>query len=386
MKIRRPLSVWMPSGGFINFESIKEMSININMVIMTLVAVFICVACVDKLAGGVFGLGLLIDESFYTLGPLAVIMIGMITLSPVIARTLYPIVSPVLLLTGADPSLFVAAIMPSDSGGAYLALDICHAKEAGLFNGIIVASMMGASLGIIPLVLSATDQERHKYVILGLLIGFLTIPASALISGVIAGIDKDVLVYNLMPITVLAAMIAVALVYAQSYAVKVIKCLGHIVLCVAVSGFAASAVGALTGVKVIDGMAPINDAFAILGQIGVVLAGIFPMLYLVKKFFYRQMSLLATMMGVDDLALTGIITTLANFFPVIPMLNKMTNKGIVINMAFVVPAGYAIGDHLGFTAGFERSFVFPLVVGKISGGILAVMIASVYCKYIAMNE
>ena len=88
------------------------------MVIMTLVAVFICVACVDKLAGGVFGLGLLIDEGFYTLGPLAVIMIGMITLSPVIARTLYPIVSPVLLLTGADPSLFVAAIMPSDSGGA----------------------------------------------------------------------------------------------------------------------------------------------------------------------------------------------------------------------------------------------------------------------------
>lgn len=67
-------------------------------------------------------------------------------------------------------------------------------------------------------------------------------------------------------------------------------------------------------------------------------------------------------------------------------MNKMTNKGIVINMAFVVPAGYAIGDHLGFTAGFERSFVFPLVVGKISGGILAVMIASVYCKYIAMNE
>ena len=98
------------------------------------------------------------------------------------------------------------------------------------------------------------------------------------------------------------------------------------------------------------------------------------------------MSLLATMMGVDDLALTGIITTLANFFPVIPMLNKMTNKGIVINMAFVVPAGYAIGDHLGFTAGFERSFCLSFGSRQNIWRHSAVMIASVYCKYIAMNE
>ena len=62
---------------------------DINTVVMSLVAVFICLACADKIAGGRFGLGGLIDEGFYTLGPLAMIMIGMITISPVVAPLSY---------------------------------------------------------------------------------------------------------------------------------------------------------------------------------------------------------------------------------------------------------------------------------------------------------
>lgn len=359
---------------------------DINMLVMSLVAIFICAACVDKLTGGSLGLGALIDEGFYTLGPLAMIMIGMITLSPVIARFLYPVVSPALLLIKADPSLFVGAILASDSGGAPLAADICLVREAGLFNGIIVASMMGASLGIIPLVLSATDTGRHRYIILGLLIGFMTIPVSALISGLVAGIGKEILFYNLLPITALSALVAAALVYAPSGTVMVMAWLGKLVLCIAVLGFALSAVATLTGIEVIGGMAPIEDAFIILGRIGIVLAGIFPMLHLIKKSFSRQLARLSQTMRVDELALVGIITTTANFFPVIPMLNKMTRKGVVVNMAFVVPAGYALGDHLGFTAGFERSLVFPLVVGKLSGSVLAIIAALVYCRYTALNE
>lgn len=359
---------------------------DINTVVMSLVAVFICLACADKIAGGRFGLGGLIDEGFYTLGPLAMIMIGMITISPVVARILCPLVSPALLSIGADPSLFVAAILPSDSGGAPLALDICLLREAGLFNGLIVASMMGASLGIIPLVLSATDGERQKYVILGLLIGFMAIPPAALISGLAAGLDKKMLLRNLLPVTALSAAIAAALVYAQSCTVKVVICLGRAVLFVAVLGFAASTVRALTGLEVIAGMAPIEEAFVILGQIGIVLAGIFPLLHLVKRIFRRQLALLSIMMRVDELAMIGVVTTVANFFPVIPMLNKMTKRGVVVNMAFAVPAAYAIGDHLGFTAGFERSFVFPLVIGKLCGGLLAIIAASLYCRHLGLKE
>ena len=357
-----------------------------NTAVMSLVAVFLCLACADKLMGNRFGLGALIDEGFYTLGPLAPIMIGMITLSPVIARTLYPAASRVLPLIKADPSLFVGAVLANDCGGAALAMNICRSREAGLLNGAIVASMMGASIGVIPIVLAAVDAERRRYAVLGLLIGFIAIPPSALISGLIAGMDGGVLFYNLLPIAILAAIIATALLYAQSCTVRIMICLGKAILLVALFGFAASAVAALTGVSVIQGMAPIEEAFVILGQIGVALAGIFPLLHLLKKALHGHLPRFSSAMKVNDISVIGLITTSANYFPVIPMLNKMTPRGVIVNMAFAVPAAYAIGDHLGFTAGFERSLLFPLAAGKLSGGILAVMAALWYCDRVSLDE
>ena len=357
-----------------------------NTAVMSLVAAFLCLACADKLRGNRFGLGALIDEGFYTLGPLAPIMIGMITLSPVIARTLYPAASRVLPLIKADPSLFVGAVLANDCGGAALAMSICRSREAGLLNGAIVASMMGASIGVIPIVLAAVDAERRRYAVLGLLIGFIAIPPSALISGLIAGMDGGVLFYNLLPIAVLAAMITAALLYAQSCTVRIMIYLGKAILFVALFGFAASAVAALTGVSVIQGMAPIEEAFVILGQIGVALAGIFPLLHLLKKALHGHLPRFSSAMKVNDISVIGLITTSANYFPVIPMLNKMTPRGVIVNMAFAVPAAYAIGDHLGFTAGFERSLLFPLAAGKLSGGILAVMAALWYCDRVSLDE
>ena len=33
------------------------------------------------------------------------------------------------------------------------------------------------------------------------------------------------------------------------------------------------------------------------------------------------------------------------------------------------------GDHLGFTAGFDATMIFPMIVGKLVGGITAVAVA-----------
>lgn len=359
---------------------------SLNTIVMYLIATFIFASCLDKILGGKLGLGKYIDTGFYTLGPLSMIMIGMITLSPVLARVINPLIAPVLQLIGADPSLFVGAVFANDSGGASLAMDICVSRDAGLLNGCIVASMLGASLGVIPIVLSATNREKHRFVILGMLIGFTTVPASALLSSVLAGLDMSVVLYNLAPVTIFSVIIIFALIYVQSYAVKVTVFIGKIILWFSAVGFFASAFELLTGYSIIKGMAPIEDAFVILGNIGVVLAGMFPVIHLADRFVIPRLSRLTSSAGLDEPALLGIVTTVVNFFPVIPMLNKMPEKGIVINMAFVVPAGYAIGDHLGFTAAFENTLVFPLIAGKLFGGILAIIIAVNFCKYARLNE
>ena len=47
----------------------------------------------------------------------------------------------------------------------------------------------------------------------------------------------------------------------------------------------------------------------------------------------------------------------------------------VVNVAFAVSAAFVFGDHLGFTAGFDSTMIFPMIVGKLVGGVTAVAVA-----------
>ena len=55
----------------------------------------------------------------------------------------------------------------------------------------------------------------------------------------------------------------------------------------------------------------------------------------------------------------------------------MKKKGIIVNTAWLVPATAALGDHLGFTAGVRPDMITPVVLGKITAGVLAIILALV---------
>ena len=62
------------------------------------------------------------------------------------------------------------------------------------------------------------------------------------------------------------------------------------------------------------------------------------------------------------------------------MMKDMDNKGKILNVAFAVSAAFVFGDHLGFTAGFNSTMIFPMIVGKLVGGITAVFVAILISK------
>jgi len=57
------------------------------------------------------------------------------------------------------------------------------------------------------------------------------------------------------------------------------------------------------------------------------------------------------------------------------MVKDMDDRGKVLNMAFAVSAAFVFGDHMGFTAGFAPEMLLPVIVAKLSAGILAVAVA-----------
>ena len=118
----------------------------INEIIIYIMVIFAVLGALDRMIGNRFGLGEKFEEGMKTIGVLAISMVGMISLAPVLADLLQPVVAPVFQLLGADPAMFVGAILANDMGGAPLARELALDPAVGDFSGLIVGAMLGATI------------------------------------------------------------------------------------------------------------------------------------------------------------------------------------------------------------------------------------------------
>ena len=150
---------------------------NINDVIVFILTAFMALGALDKVFGNKFGLGAKFEEGFMAMGSLALAMLGMISLAPVAAKWLGPIVVPFYKFFGADPSMFAGTFFANDMGGYPLALKLAENPSAGLFSGLFVASMMGATVVFtIPVALGIIDKKDRRFLALGVLSGLIAVP------------------------------------------------------------------------------------------------------------------------------------------------------------------------------------------------------------------
>jgi ethanolamine transporter len=210
--------------------------VSLNQIILWIMAVGILIGALDRMIGNKFGLGEKFEEGLNAMGPLALGMVGIITLAPLISRILGPIIFPIFRLIRCDLAMF-ATLLANDMGGYPLAMRLAQNQQAGLFAGLIVSSMLGCTL-------------------------VFSIPVGL---GLIENRDRP---------------------------------------------FSAGA--------------------------------------------------------------AGIVITLATSIPVYKMMKDMNPKSKVMNVACLVPATAALGDHLGFTAAVRAQMIAAVVIGKLSAGLLAI--------------
>lgn len=351
-----------------------------DKIILWAIGIGVLVGGIDRILGNRFGLGEKFEEGFNAMGPLALGMVGIVTLAPVIAKVLGPIIIPVFDLIGADPAMF-ATILANDMGGYPLAMELARNEQAGLLAGLIVASMLGCTIVFsIPVGLGLIEYEDRPFFAKGLLVGLITIPFGGIIGGLVAGFDLSMVLINMVPVIVLSVVLAVGLIYIPNVMINCALAFGKFIVVVITVGLSAAAFQEITGIILIPGMAPIMDGLIIIGQIGIVLLGTFPILTLLVKILEKPLSASGEKLGMNATSAAGIVFTLANSIPVYKMMKDMDDRGKVINTAWLVPATAALGDHLGFTAGVRPDMITPVVIGKLSAGILAILFAMWACK------
>lgn len=349
---------------------------SINEIIIYIMVVFAALGAIDRIIGNKFGLGEKFEEGIMAIGALAISMVGIIALSPVIANLLKPIIVPLFGVLGADPAMFAGSILANDMGGAPLAQALAIDPQAGLFGGLIVGAMLGPTIVFtIPVALGIIEEQDRKYLATGVLAGVITIPLGAFVGGLVAGFPFMMVIRNLIPIIIFAALIAIGLWKFEDAMVKGFTYFGKFVVAVITLGLAVGIIEKLTGIVLIPGMNPISEGFEIVADIAIVLSGAFPLVYVITKVFKTPLMKLGRVMGMNDVAAAGLVASLANSIPMFGMMKDMDNRGKILNVAFAVSAAFVFGDHLGFTAGFNPDMIFPMIIGKLVGGISAIFVA-----------
>ena len=347
-------------------------------ILIALMAVFALLGGVDRILGNRFGLGEKFEEGILAMGSLALAMVGIVSLAPVLAAALRPIVVPVYGALGADPAMFAGTILACDMGGGQLARELTANADAAALGGVITGSMLGATVVFtIPVAMGILREEDRPAMAKGILCGMVAIPVGVLVGGLTAGFAPGMVLRNLIPIVLIALLIALGLWLAENAMVKAFTAFGKIVVAVVTVGLAAAIVEELTGFVLIPGLAPLSEGFETVGAIAIVLAGAFPLVYVVTKLLQKPLMAGGKLLGVNDAAAAGLVASLANSIATFGMVKDMNPRGKVVNIAFAVPAAFVFGDHLGFTAGFAPELLPAVIAGKLAGGICAVAIAMV---------
>ena len=347
-----------------------------DRILIALMAVFAGLGALDRILGNRLGLGQEFENGIQAMGSLALAMVGIVCLAPVLASVLRPVVVPVFRILGADPAMFAGSILACDMGGGPLARELTSDAQAAALGGVITGSMLGATIVFtIPVALGILEEADRPALAKGILCGVVTIPVGILVGGLTAGFPLGMVVRNLVPILLLAALIALGLWKAEEKMVRSFAVFGKLVVAVITVGLAAAVIEALTGFALIPGMVDISQGFETVGTIAIVLAGAFPLVAVVTKFLRKPLMAAGKRLGINDTAAAGLIASLANSIATFGMVKDMNPRGKVVNIAFAVSAAFVFGDHLGFTAGFAPELLGAMILGKLAGGISAVLVA-----------
>ena len=342
------------------------------------ILIFSVLGALDRILGNRLGMGKEFEKAFMLLGTMALSMIGMIVVSPFIANVMRPVSEFLSDILHIDSSIIPASLFANDMGGASLATEMASDEKTGLYNALVVSSMMGCTISFtIPFSLGVVNKEQHGELLLGLLCGIVTIPIGCIVSGLICNMPIDSLLLNLMPLVIFSGIISFGLMRFPELCVRVFKVFGIFITVIITIGLSLAIIRFLTGYEIVKGLATIEDGAAICVNAAIVLSGSFPLMHSVSKVLKKPLKSIGKRVGINETSVVGIVSSLASSATAFGMMDKMDKKGVVINSAFSVSGAFVLGSHLAFTMAFNSEFVPAVIIGKLVSGVLAVLLSNI---------
>lgn len=353
------------------------------------------------------GIGKEFMTAFHQMGIIFIPFAGMLASMPYIKKFVLFAFSGIFEKIGADVSIAGALIMAPDMGGYQITEQLAASPEAWVM-ALFVSYCTGPIISYsIPMGFSLLDRRDRKFFGLGIMAGILSIPFGVMAMTTLLKItDTPVraeisntlpsdhhLVYewgmifiNMVPIVVFCIILALLLKLFIDIMVKIFLVFGRaldiaikIVLVLSIieyfTGFLSSIIPGWMFEPVIADAVDQFRALENAGYIALMLAGAYPMIYLIDKYFGKALQKLGSFFGFTTTGSIGIFATCAEQIAMFGIVKKMIPEDKVKVIALSVCGSWLLGAHISITANFQPSLLAIILIGKCIGAVVAVLIA-----------
>ena len=375
--------------------------------------VYIIMAC--ALAGAVASaikpeseLGRQFVAGIDSIGPIFLPVAGIMASAPYLTAFVSTVFGPAYGALGADPAMAATTFIAIDMGGYQLADALAQTRESWIM-AMMTGYMAGATIVFtIPVALKMLEKRDRKYLALGVMSGLLAIPIGVLVASVIIALSHPVIrevvstnveaTYqlalsfaqigvNLVPLIIICVALALGLKFKPDAMIKGFIVFGRVMEAALKIVFVLVVIEYFTGIfttvfgffgfdPVIADEEDIFRALEVSGAIGMMLCGAFPMVYLIKRYLAKPLAKIGGAVGLSSDATAGLLAASANVLAALSMVKDLKARDKVLVMSFAVCCAFLFGDHLSFTANFQPTLIVPVLVGKLSAGVCAVVFAS----------
>lgn len=346
-----------------------------NQILMFILGIGVLIGGIDRILDNKFGLGNKFEEAFMCLGPTALSMVGIICISPLLSDLLKPLIVPFYHLIGTDPAMF-GSILAIDMGGYSLAMALAENPVVGAFSGLIVSSMLGATIVFtIPVGLAMIPSKDHPAFAKGLLIGLIPIPIGSFIGGLFMELSVKVLLLNSLPTLFIAIILMIGLIFNQTRMIRGFILFGKGIKMITTIGLVAAAFQYLTGITLIAGMPDILECMATVSGICIILLGSLPLMTLILNLLQKPFEALGHRLSLNAASIGGMLFSCISILPVFNIFSEMNERGKIVSTACLISTISVFSAHLGFVVDVAPQYLAPMMIAKLTSGCLSISLS-----------
>lgn len=350
---------------------------SVNQIILYILAFGAVLGGIDHILGNKFGFGEKLESGFSLLGPVTLSMAGIICLAPVLSGLIGVAVRPFCDFFRIDPGIF-GSVLAIDMGGYQLAVDLAKDPEFGHFSGIIVSSIFGCTVVFsIPVGLGFLTEEDRPYFTKGILIGLAAMPVSLLTAAIVLHMELDYMLWNSLPVLLLSALLGIGVIKNPEAMINGFQWFAKFIRLIGITGLTLGTAFYLSGISILPGLLPLEDAMTTVCSICITMAGSMPLAELIQRLLRKPFQTLNEKAGLNSASATGLLLGLVSATPALVMIPQMNRRGQVVISAALVSCVCTFGAHFAFANSLYPQMVPALLLSKLAGGICGGLFAMV---------